>query len=219
MPEIPTTTIQATPGVTNCIFSWGRSGAAQILRTRCRGLAHGFDVIAEESHARRTRAFYPRQIAESPFAITLELKGHAEYKAVMDYFRRYVEAFMSAANNAMYVIVPSRGFSRLGVPIAGISDGDHVGSNVFLETISFESLYDPADPELISKGQNTSAFSSFDRSMAEGDPAAKFFYPASASTNDPNATGDTLYASDGFGGIGSTLTDLLHSRGVIGGGR
>lgn len=218
MPEIPTTTVLGTPGVVNCFFSWGRGNAAQVLRTRCRALAHGFDVIAQESHARQTRAFYPHQVAESNFAVTLELRGYSEFRLVMDYMRRYIESFMVAANNAMYVSIPVRGFVRLGVPVGGVADGDHVGSNVFLPTLVFESLYDPADPELVSKTSNTSQYSQFDRSTAEGDPAAKFFYPASASTNDPNASGDLLYASPNIGSIGSGLADLLADRSLKKGG-
>lgn len=218
MPEIPRTSVVGTPGVVNCFFSWGQGNAAQVLRTRCRALGHGFDVIAEESHARQTRAFYPRQVAESNFSVTLELKGYSEFKLAMDYMRRYTASFMVAANNAMYVAVPSRKFIRLGVPVGGVADGDHVGSNVFLSTLVFESLYDPADPNLVSKTTNTSQYSSFDRSSSEGDPAGKFFYPASASTNDPNASGDLLYATSNIGAIGSGLADLLADRSLKKGG-
>jgi hypothetical protein len=212
VPEIPTTTVQGVPGVVNCFFSWSRAGAAQVLRSRCSSIGSGFDVIAEESHARQTRAFYPRQVAEKKFALTLQLNGYQQFKTAMDYFRNYVRSFMVAANNAMYVVVPSRQFVRLGVPISGITDEDHVGSNMFSPMIVFESVYDPADPDLVSKSSNTGQYSWFDRSTAEGDPAAKFFYPASASTNDPNATGDLLYAEGGPGKIGSGLLDLLGQK-------
>ena len=209
MPEIPTTTVRGISGVINCFFSWSRAGASQVLRSRCRSVTSGFDVIATESHARQTRAFYPHQVADQNFSITLELKGYEEYRVAMDYFRGYIQSFMVAAHNAMYVVVPSRQFARLGVPVSGIGDGDHVGSNVFSPEIVFASVYDPSDPDLVSKSSNTSQYSRFDRSTAEGDPAARFFYPPSASTNNPNATGDLLYAEGGPGKIGSGLLDLL----------
>jgi hypothetical protein len=218
VPEVPANSLVRTPGIVNCAFSWGRSGATNALQTRCRGLAHGFDVIAEESHARQNRAFYPRQVAEQKFSITLELKGYPEFQLVMEYFRRYIQSFMVAANNAMYVAMPARNFLRLGVPVGGVSDGDHVGSNVFLPTIVFESVYDPADPDLISKSSNNSQYSSFDRSTAEADPAAKFFYPASASTNDPNASGDLLYGSNEIGQIGLGISDLFATSSLKKGG-
>lgn len=214
MPETSSTSVLRTPGVVNCFFSWGKSGGSRVFQTRCRGIAHGFDVIAEESHARQTRAFYPRQVADQGFTVTLELRGYREFQAVMDYFRDYAQSFMDAANNAMYVVVPSRDFVRLGVPVGGIADGDHVGSNVFLPVIQFESIYDPADPDLVSKSSSTSQYSRFDASTAEGDPAAKFFYPASASTNDPNADGDLLYDTN-IGGIGSGITDLFSNLGSL----
>lgn len=183
-----------------------------MLQAYCRGVAHGFDVIAEESHARQTRAFYPRQVAERPFAVTLDLKGYAAYKIAMDYFRKYSESFMVAANNAMYVIVPSRNFVRLGVPVSGVSDGDRVGSAEFLSSIVFESVYDPADPDLVSKNSNTSRYSRFDPSTSAADRPAEFFYPAAASTNDPNASGDLLYDSE-IGGIGAGIEDILNPPG------
>lgn len=209
MPEIPTATVRGIAGAINCFFSWSRAGAAQVLRSRCQGVTSGFDVIAQESHARQTRAFYPHQVADQRFSVTLALKGYSEYKVAMDYFRGYIQSFMVAANNAMYVVVPSRQFVRLGVPVGGITDGDHVGSNLFTPEIIFESVYDPSDPDLVSKSSNTSEYSRFDRSTAEGDPAARFFYPPSASTNNPNATGDLLYAEGGPGKIGSGLIELL----------
>jgi hypothetical protein len=218
VPEISGSSVVSTPGTVNCFFSWGRYGSSHAFQTRCRGLTHGFDVIADESHARQTRAFYPRQVAEQAFTVTLELKGYREFQAVMDFFRQYVQSFMSVANNAMYVVVPSRNFVRLGVPVAGIADGDHVGSNVFLPTVKFESVYDPADPDVISNSANTSRYSKFDPSTSAADPAAEFFYPAAASTNDPNASGDLLYGSDQIGQIGSGVADLLATSSLKKGG-
>ena len=217
MPEVATSSV-LTPRVVDCFFSWGQLGSSRALQTRCRGLSYGFDVIADESHARQARAFYPRQVAEQKFSVTLELIGYREFKMVMDYFRGYVQSFMVAANNAMYVVVPSRSFVRLGVPVSGIADGDRVGSNVFLSTIVFESVYDPGDPDLVSKSSNTSRYSRFDTSTSAGDPAAEFFYPAAASTNDPNATGDLLYGSDEPGELGSGIHDLFASSSLKKGG-
>jgi hypothetical protein len=218
MPDIYQNSVISTPGITNCFFSWGPRGSMQVLQTRCNGIGYGFDVVAEESHARQTRAFYPRQVAEQNFAITLELKGYREFQGAMEYFRRYTQSFMVAANNSMYVVVPSRRFVRLGVPTGGMADGDHVGSNVFSPTLIFESVYDPADPDLISNSSNTSQYSKFDRSSSEADSAGRFFYPASADTNDPNATGDLLYGSDSIGQIGSGIFDLISGNSLKKGG-
>jgi hypothetical protein len=213
VPEVAATnSIASTPGFVNCFFSWGKSGASKVFQTRCRGIAHGFDVIAEESHARQTRAFYPRQVADQGFVVTLELRGYQELQEVMRYLREYVQSFMNVTKNAMYVVIPARSFTRLGVPVGGIVDGDHVGSNVFLSSIRFESVYDPADPELVSKSHNTSQYSRFDASTSGADPAAKFFYPAAVSTNDPNASGDLLYGSDDPGKIGAGIADLLTAK-------
>lgn len=193
-----TAAVQSTRGQSNCSLLWSNSGTGYGFRTRARGVSHGFDFIADESHARRHRAFYPKQVAEQPFTLTLELMGYAELKRVMDFLRNYMHSFMNASNNAMYVSVPSRNFARLGVPIGGVVDEDHVGSNVFLPTVVFETILDPADPRLISGSVNASQFSQFDVAGAEADRAAKFFYPASLSTNDPNARGDSLYDTRGF---------------------
>lgn len=210
--------VQSTRGQGNCTLVWSDGSTSHGFRTRARGVAHGFDIVAEESHARQYRAFYPKQVAEQPFTLTLELMGYNEFKRVMDFLRAYIRSFMTVASRSMYVSVPVRGFFRLGIPIGGVVDEDHVGSNVFLPTVVFESILDPADPRIVSGVVNQNLFSQFDIANAGADRATRFFYPASASTNNPNARGEDLYDTRTFitrpdrepgNEIGSSLSPYL----------
>lgn len=185
------TSVASTSGpYSNVTFSFKTSSSVQSFSTRCYGLTHGYDVVASESHARTARAFYPRQRALSQFSLTLLLKGYVDYKAFMDFMRSYISNFAKASSGSMTVNVPARNFMRYGVPIQGVADGDHVGAILFKPVLVFEPVYDPLDTKLFT---TTADASQVALGTSQNDEAAKFFYPVTASTNDPNATGESLY--------------------------
>lgn len=175
-------------GVTNCTLSYARAGTPYSLKLRCRGVSHGFSVIASESTGRRYRAFYPHQRAVDPFAITLELAGYSQYQSVVQWLIGYMNSVVQAGSVAMTVQVPSRNFLRQGVPTGGVMDMDQTGSNLFLPQIVFESVTDPLDT-------STPTVATVDLGSSAADDAGKFFYPVSASVNDPNATANSFYDS------------------------
>lgn len=174
----------------NASLAYTTANQAYYFNTRCRTVGFGYDVIADESHARNNRAFYPKQRALTPFYLTLELKGYVDYKNFMDFMRSYMKAFTVANTHSMAVSIPKYNFSRFGIPIDGVTDGDHVGSMVFAPTITFQAIYDPLDTEIFSTTADASQFSA---NGSTADSAATFFYPSSANVNDPNATGESLY--------------------------
>jgi hypothetical protein len=175
-------------GVTNCTLSYARGGTPYSLKLRCRGIQHGFSVIASESTGRKYRAFYPHQRAVDPFAITLELAGYTQYQGVMQWLIGYMNSVVGAGSVSMTVNVPARNFLRQGVPTGGVMDMDQTGSNLFLPQIVFESVTDPLDT-------STPLVSGVDLGSTPADDAAQFFYPVSASVNDPNATANSFYDS------------------------
>lgn len=183
--------IAKTAGTTNCTMSYGRAALAYAMQTRVRGVSHTFDVIATESHARRQRAFYPHQKAVGPFTLTFELKGYAELKLVMAWMRDYIDSSTDVNQNSITVSVPSMNFWRLGVPISGVIDEDHIGSNVFLPSVTFESINDPLDATTFTGTGNS--VSQVNYGFTQQDDASKFFYPGTIAVNDPNATGDSFY--------------------------
>lgn len=182
-----------TRGLTNCALTFTSGGDKSIFRTRCRAVGHGFEVVATESQARRYRAFYPHQRALSPFVVTFELIGYPELKRVMEYFRSYIDKVILVTSNYMTVSVPSRNFLRAGVPIGGVIDTDHTGSNVFQPTVVFETVTDPLDTRIFTRVGPRGTVSTVDLAMTQRDDASKFFYPSSAAVNDPNAQGDSFY--------------------------
>lgn len=179
---------QSLKGVTNCTLSYARAGVPYSMKLRCRGLSHGFSVIASESAGRKYRAFYPHQRAVDSFSVTLELAGYTQYRSVMQWLIGYMNSVVSAGSVSMTVNVPARNFLRQGVPTGGVMDMDQTASNLFLPTIAFASVTDPLDT-------STPPVARVDLGSTSADDAAKFFYPVSASTNDPNATADSFYDS------------------------
>lgn len=176
----------------NCTFEFNISGRHTFVAP-ARSVGHSFTVVHTESKARVHRAFYPHQRAEGPFRIGLDIKGYPLYRSFVNYMQSYVFASNYSINRGMAVWVPAINFWRIGVPIDGISEGDHVGSALFQPVITFESAIDPLDPLLITGVDGGDRFSQFDVNGSAADEAARFFYPAAALTNDPNAKGENIY--------------------------
>jgi hypothetical protein len=179
------------PGGTNCTLSFQSNDGSFSIAVRVRKLAHRWEAIFTESHAREHRAMYPRQRAVGQFALTLELKGYAEQEQVMNFFRSYVYSWQVGNKPTMHVVSQVKSFIRRGVPIKGMTIEDHVGSMVFMPTIIFESAQDPLDPTIILP----SAASSHDLAGTETD-VKNFFYPFSRASQDTNVRPETYYDFD-----------------------
>jgi hypothetical protein len=211
---------QTTLNGYNSTFQYTAGSDVSVFNARVSKFGHSFAVIATESHARQHRAMYPHQRAEGPFSVTLELKHYTEFRAFMDFMRSFMSALMASQNRPMplmSVSIPTRNFWRLGVPINGVSDGDHIGSNLFQPSISFESVVDPLDPTVATGYNNVGSFSQFDPGGSGADSAGQFFYPSTGLTNDPNAQGESIYDAPPIGTnpIGGGTT----TRSPSGGGR
>lgn len=185
---------QRIPNNGNCTLSFSSADGGYSLSTKVRKLAHKWVVVATESHAREQRAMYPKQRSVGQFALTFDLNGYNQFNQLMQFFRSYVAVIGQQFDNrptsrpTMQVVMAVRGFSRAGVPISGMSMGDHIGSMVFNPTIVFESAHDPQDPTILTGAQASTT----DLAGAEKD-AKSFFYPFSAASYDTNVKPDTVY--------------------------
>jgi hypothetical protein len=219
-------------GNTNCKLSYTSGDGARSVDVRVRKLAHRFDVIATESHARGFRAMYPHQRAVSQFALTIELKGHGEYEPFMQFMATYVMGLRNSWSNPignsdvpmMSVVMAVRNFSRKGFPVRGMSFQDHVGSNVFMPTIVFQAAADPLDTEIVAPSSSSST--SFGKSDTKTDSktAAKseadsrnFFYPFSPGSEDPNVKAETMYDFSGFDSLAIHPADMASGAAGAGG--
>jgi hypothetical protein len=191
MPVLEALETKGVTGGTNCNMSFQSSNGSFAIAVRVRKLAHKWEVIATESHARINRAMYPHQRAVGQFALTLDMKGYAEFSLFMDFMMSYVRV---ENKPPMLVVMSVRNFSRKGIPIKGMSMGDHVGSNLIQPTILFESAHDPLDTTIVAPSD---ASSSAQGGKAEKD-ARNFFYPFSPGSEDPNVKAETIYDFSGY---------------------
>jgi hypothetical protein len=182
------------PANSNAQLAYSSADGSYSLWTRVRRLAHRWDVVATESHAREYRAMYPHQRAVGQFALTFELNGFVEYERLMQFFRSYVRTIGEQFDNqiatrpTMHVALAVRNFSRSAIPISGMNIGDHVGSMVFNPTVIFESAHDPQDLTILT-GQDASTY---DLAGTETD-AKNFFYPFSRASYDTTVKPETVY--------------------------
>lgn len=152
-----------------------QQGGTHIAELRCKQLAINYGIVAEESHARGKRAFYPHRRVQGEFTMVFDFKGWREYNRGMAWFQGYFNGLLGWKNpTPMLVRMDSRDFLRWGIPTTGVAYGDHTGSMVFSPAITFVSVSDPNDPSTnILKTNQASNF------QAQGPQSAQWFYPDS----------------------------------------
>lgn len=159
----------------NAVLSYMKDGRKNIIRAYCDSVTYGFSQIGTESEARYARAFYPRRTATQPFSITVLLNGYAAYRNFNYWLAGYQEHLRIAGDNSatpppITVTVAGRDFLRDGIPIEGMTFGDHVGSMLWQQSITFQATNDPAE-------KNDDFVSSSVLQPGSLDADNKYFYP------------------------------------------
>jgi hypothetical protein len=188
-------------------------------------IAHGIQMVFEESEARTARAFYPHRAAMEQFQLTVLLKDWNERNDFVNWMSTYANYaidpdIVQTTFPWMTVSVPSRGFSQVGIPLTGYEWGAHTGMMMFEPVIVFESAQSPGSsgqPQVSSVINQWSAFSS--------DPAIQYFYPfgtqLSGSQAPPNVTyynGSPAAYNTANPGPGTVISTGPGSATVVGGG-
>lgn len=231
-------------GGVNLTLAYVLNGRTLAYRLRCSAISHGVQMIGDESAARTHRAFYPHRPTPARFALTVDLLGrkrtlgdgrpgplgseHTEYERFNVWMANYMRLMLAEDEFAptttfpeMIVTCPVRNFYRWGIPLGPIEFGDHVGSMLWRQTITFETTREPNDKPV--------GRSRFDANGTQKDYNAKHFYPTGGqlsgdqapsmydpvirTTDDPLPTVDAVQAAvsgplpgsefGGYGGGGS----------------
>lgn len=161
----------------NCTLSYARDNARRRYRVRAGAVAHGVQMIAVESAARVTRAYYPHRTARHPFSVVVLLKNWDERRHFNEWLATYAEYAIDPDISHpqfpwMTVEIPSREFTAQGVPVQGYQWGAHTGQMMFAPEIVFEAATSPwqsGQPDLSSVINKWQAFTS--------DKAIQYFYP------------------------------------------
>lgn len=202
----------------NITFSYNYNGQQAVALLRVKQLTTTYTLNSEESHARNNRAFYPHRRSQGTFDITFQFKNWKEYSQAMTWFQDYAKLALQTTNTqpsvVMTVTMPSRNFTRSGVPTTGIEFGDHTGSMVFTPTISFISVNDPDDPSTAVLSTSASK-AQISLTQEQGiDPLAwAFFYPDSA-VNTPGKLPEALFDTGGLATPAEFIQNLLNDSSV-----
>jgi hypothetical protein len=167
----------------NCTLSYTKDGQRRVYRVRAKQVTFGFEMVAEESQARASRAFYPHRTAPTQFAVVVDLIGQAERRSLSRYLMGFSEHALDLdlkqkTTPQMLVEVPSRNFRRAGVPTSGAEFGKVLGEMVYSPAITFECSREHIDWN-----------EDFDISIVQGDLAAvrseetQYFYPTGVQLN------------------------------------
>lgn len=162
----------------NATLSYIRGTAKHTYQVRVKSVTFGTMMVADESHARTHRAYYPHRTAPERFQIVVMLKGWGERRDFVNWMSYYGEYVLDPDLRqgdfpSMTVSVPSRDFSNQGVPLeGGYIWGERVGNMYFELPIVFETAIDV--------GQKTKPKTSYvdNKWLAfSKDKAIEFFYP------------------------------------------
>ena len=182
----------------NCTLSYPDGALARIYRVRCSRLTRGFEMIADESEGRRHKAFYPHFSAPSQFGVQVDLIGQSERRSLNAYLMRYASHILDpgmVGTPQMTVTLPSRNFTRVGVPVAGIEFGTRTGEMVFSPTIVFETSGEPLDWDQAYRVSRVHA-----AQAKRTAPVTEFFYPTGTQLRGDEGP---VAVGDGGGGGGA----------------
>jgi hypothetical protein len=203
----------------NCTLSYSRGSTNNTYKVRATVVTHGTQQIAEESHARTHRAFYPHRSAPQRFAVTVQAKGWSERRDLMNWLGSYGEYMVdpdlsASVYPAMTVLIPSREFTGIGVLLEGYGWGDHIGSMVFEHNLVFESSVDPGQ----TKQPNTSTVDNKWEAFTQ-DQAIQYFYPFGTQLSGNDAPGGN-YDKIVYPGDPGSFNDTWNedASGIPGGG-
>jgi hypothetical protein len=181
----------------NTTLSYARGNTTSAIRLRTNIITYDVRQVAAESQGRTYRTFYPHRRTQAQFAIGILLKGYDEYETMNNWFGSYAKYALSKSyENAewprMNVAVPSRNFSRVGIPLGVFEWGDHVGSMMWTPLLVFETTKEPGDSAV-----NFSQFNDATSKLRE--PESAYYYPNGNQLNNNDAPiGDYVKAPPAF---------------------
>jgi hypothetical protein len=194
----------------NARLSYNLRGA-HVAKLRGTQLAVSYGVTAEETHAKRERAFYPHQRVQGTFMLRFDCIHWRESNLVNSWFRNYIEAVIDQQNPSyMQVQLDNRNFLRLAYPTTGVVFGDHKASMVFSPTITFISVADPRDPRSGIQSLNKTVSRA---TLPPGNQVStNWFYPTSR-LNSPGVLQGYLYnqQQEAAAAAAAKIQDLLGS--------
>lgn len=171
-------------GGANCTLSYTKGKVTKAYRLRALTVSHGLVQVATESTGRTERAYYPHRRSQAKFDVTFALLGRPQINAkdseytrfnkwMADYMRFLLEQDEFAAVAGfpqMTVSIPSRRFMRKAIPLGPLQFGEHVGSMLWVQPVTFETVYEPLDAAF--------AYSKFRAGDTDEDKNSRFFYPS-----------------------------------------
>lgn len=164
----------------NCTLTYAprTGGTRRGYRVRCKSLSFGFQMVASESQAKDTRAFYPYKTAPTQFTVSTDVMGAAERISLNRFMMGYADAVLNADTNGrrlpmLTVTMPSRNFRREGVLLSGWEWGTRVGEMVWTHDLVFQTSREPLDWNAKAPTLRVQTILSTIK-----DPASQYFYPS-----------------------------------------
>jgi hypothetical protein len=157
---------------------------------RVTGISHGMKITGEQQDARASQTFLTSRVVEDNFILSIAFAGFQGYQAFGEWMKGYIEAQSGVDSTAkpMRVIVPARGFDKIGIPTSPIPFGDDIAVVVHKVKVTFVATIDP----------NPTNFSRYFPALNDT-IFAPYFYPAGTqlSANSPPGV-DFFYDNPGY---------------------
>lgn len=179
-------TAPTNPERFNGLFIANNFGAMPIS---CRRLEFGIHIVSREARGRHRQAFYVDRVTGGAFDISLSFADHIEYEDFYKWMLVYALAVTNPDSNVgpMYVLVPDRGFGKVGYPTTGLTFGDSFNAVKYGMDIHFEGTSEP----LVTEAEQAGRISYW--VGAKQNTAAPYYDPSGVQLGGKQDAADSLY--------------------------
>lgn len=167
----------------NCLISIPSYGKTYVM---VESIVHGLNIFTfgpENSQESRTRRqFFTSRRTSGSFTLDLIFTSHNSREQFLSWLEGYARwaANPSTNSTSVRVVVPSRGFDKLGVLGGSMDYGDEVGKVLYKTRIGFIGGKDPLDLETL---EGVSTFIGFQDDSTNREGTLIRFYPNGSASN------------------------------------
>lgn len=181
----PVSTLDKRQGL-NASFAYDVPGTNANVTYWVRAVAFGYGTIqlSSETMNRIKRAFYPRNVINSPFYVTIAVKGVAERASFSNFIKTYSDSYLSPDSQYPPVMVFTLGSLKVQeyvIPTSGFQWGNSVGAMMWTPTITMQiadSTYLPSGVQRTGGvGISDLDMNNYTNSVLKASPEVQYFYP------------------------------------------
>ncbi len=171
---------------------------AGTYKVRVEEISQPATIISKEGKGRSRRVYYPIVTSTSSFDLSIVFPSWAAREKFNIWMSRFMEKTVNGRGfkAAVQVDVPSRDFSRTGIPTGPLSYGEGLTDVAYPLTVEFTGASDPLEISLEEKRAR-----SYFVPPKKGRSTSTYFYPAGRQLSGAGALDENIYDNEFVGPV------------------